>query len=120
MLDLLQWLVIVEVIGIAALPLAARVFRNLPDRGYAFARPLGALVVAVALWLGCMFGLMTNSGAMVLVLVAALAVAGWLAMPRAADDVRAVWRNRRAHVLMVEAVFVAAFLIWAFVRAHIP
>jgi YYY domain-containing protein len=120
MLDLLQWLVVVELIGLAALPLAARVFGQLPDRGYAFARPLGALVVAVALWIGCIFGLMSNSGAMVLVLVAALAVAGWIALPSAADEVRAVWRNRRAHVLMVEFVFVAAFLAWAFVRAHIP
>jgi YYY domain-containing protein len=120
MLDVIRWLVVVEAIGLAALPLAARAFRNLPDRGYAFARPLGALVVAVALWVGCIFGLISNSGAAVIVIIAGLALTGWVLLPDATASVRTVWRERRQHVLVVEALFLVAFLLWAFVRAHIP
>jgi YYY domain-containing protein len=120
MLDVIRWLVVVEAIGLAALPLAARAFRNLPDRGYAFARPLGALVVAVALWFGCTFGLISNSGAAVIVIAAGLAFVGWVLLPDAAASVGTVWRERRRHVLVVECLFLVAFLLWVFVRAHIP
>ena len=44
MVSVLSWWLIMQVLGLAALPLAWRIFRNLPDRGYAFARPLGLLL----------------------------------------------------------------------------
>src|SRR5713101_8179992 len=120
MLDVIRWLLVLEVLGLAALPFAARAFRNLPDRGYAFARPLGALTVSVALWLGSTFGLWSNSAAIVVVLTVGLALAGWVGLSGSAAEVRSLWKSRRTHILVVELVFVAAFLVWVFIRAHMP
>jgi YYY domain-containing protein len=120
MLDVIRWYLVIQLMGLAALPLAARAFRGLPDRGYAFARPVGMLAVTVALWLGCIFGLWSNSGAMVAVLTVALAAGGWLGLRSAVADVQAVWQTRRRHVLVIEGIFVAALVFWAVARAYFP
>ena len=120
MLDLIRWYVVVQLMGIAALPFAARFFRNLPDRGYAFARPLGMLGVAVILWFGAIFGLWSNGGATVFLIVAGIALAGWLGLRRAVADVYALVRNQRSHVYLIEGLFLVAFLFWAFCRSFFP
>src|SRR5579885_3068779 len=120
MLDLIQWYVVIQLMGAAALPFAARFFRNLPDRGFAFARPLGMLSVAVLLWFGAIFGFWSNSGATVFLIVLGLALAGWLGLRRSVDDVRALFRNQRTWVYVVEGLFLGAFLFWAACRAFFP
>src|SRR5471030_1781502 len=120
MFDVLRWYVVLQLFGLAALPIAARAFRNLPDRGYAFARPVGILTVSIALWFGSVFGLWSNSGATVAILLLAVAGIGWLGLPTAVRLVGEVWRDKRRHVIVVEAVFLGAFVIWAFCRAHFP
>jgi YYY domain-containing protein len=120
MLDLLRWYLVIQAIGFAALPLTARAFRGLPDRGYAFARPVGMLAVTVALWMGAIYGIWPNTGAMVAILVIALGVTGWVGLRRSVDDLRVLWRTQRAHLYVVEGLFLVALLVWAFCRAHFP
>jgi YYY domain-containing protein len=120
MLDLLRWYVVVEIIGLAALPLTARAFRGLSDRGYAFARPLGLLAVTVLLWMGAIFGVWPNTGATVALLTLGLGVAGWLWLRDGADAVRDLWRNQRRQIYVVEGLFLVSLLFWAFIRAHFP
>lgn len=45
------WWLLVEVLGLVSAPLAAAVFRNLPDRGWAFTKPLGLLAFGWLIWL---------------------------------------------------------------------
>ena len=61
MLIVLVWWLWIQIIGLAALPLAHHFFRRLPDRGYAFARPLGLLLTTYVLWMGGSLGLLRNS-----------------------------------------------------------
>ena len=56
----LAWWSALQLCGLAALPLTLRLFRGLPDSGWAFARPLGLLLVSFVFWHGLTFGLISN------------------------------------------------------------
>lgn len=126
----LGWYLTTQVVGLAAMPLALRYFRSLPDRGYAFARVLGIFLVSLVLWLGTSYGLLRNlpGGAWVsLLLVGLLGLWALLQSKETRDEVR-LFRLRsllrvapsRAYVLGVEVLFLVAFAVWTYVRAHDP
>lgn len=74
---LLPWLAALEVIGLAALPLAAALFRNSPDRGALSARLLGVLVVGWFVWFGASVGFWPSTTWTVLIIVTLVGLAGW-------------------------------------------
>ncbi len=126
---LLQFLtayLVLQLVGLAALPLARRLLEGLPHRGYAFARPLGIFLAGLILWLGTVYGLLRNTvgGAWLsLLLTAGLSWGlGW--RPRSSHG---TWRERlrdlfpsTAYLAAVEGVFLLAFGAWTWVRAHDP
>lgn len=118
----IAWYVTVQVVTVAALPLAWRLFTNLPGRGYAFARPLGILLAGYLFWLGYAFGLLRNEPGGAWLAVAMMGVistvAGWPVLQAWRTDGKAPVSLR--HVVAVELVFLAAFVAWAAVRAHDP
>jgi YYY domain-containing protein len=109
---------------LAALPLAYRLFKWLPGRGYAFAKPLGLLMTSYILWLGASLGYLHNTmgGALIAVAVTA-AVSLWFyarredeAAPPLGLFVRRQWRL----ILTVEILLAVSFLAWAGLRAYSP
>ena len=118
--DLLRWWLAVELIGLAALPFAFRFLAFLPDRGVAFAKPLGLLLVAYVVWLGAFASVLPFTGGSVAFVVAALAAAGlWLAgRDRTAlmQHVAESWR----YWLVAETVFLLFFAGFAALRAWSP
>ncbi len=114
------WLVL-QLFGLIGLPAAFRLFRNLPDRGYAFARPLGLLLSAYLLWLAGTFGLLRNNlGGVIL----AMSIAGGLGLfwkSRQRDDSLLVWlKTHWRYALSVEALFAVAFVAWAIFKSYNP
>ncbi len=78
-LAVFSWWVILQLIGLAAWPLAFKLLRFLPDRGYTAAKPLGLLLTSCVLWLLGSLGLISNSmGGIVLALVLTRFVASLL------------------------------------------
>jgi len=118
--DVLRWLLTIELLGLAALPLAMFLFRGLPDRGYGLSKILGlGLIGFLNFWLGSVSGL-GNQPLLLWILAlalcgggAALYWRGWATLPA----------DRRGFLLTAgieEALFLLAFAGWALVRAHNP
>lgn len=116
MRDVALWLLTVEAIGLAFLPLTVWLFRWLPDRGYAFGKFLGLLLVTYVTWLaGNVLPIVRSPllpGALVLV---AAALGWWAARDR---TVRALREIRRT-VAVEEALFLTALIGYTLLRAHV-
>ena len=116
----LAWLLLVELIYVAALPLAYFLFRPLPDRGIILARLLGILGVCYVAWLLASLGWMSFSRFSVL--VGLLVVASLSAMVLVArwrefrEFLRANWRL----LTIGEALFLVAFLSFVAIRMANP
>ena len=120
------WLVI-QLFAIAALPLAWRLLAALPDRGYAFAKALGLLLVSYTLWMGSSFGFLNNDlGGVLFGLIALIALSLWwggAGLRREEEGERPLWvwlKANRSYILTVEALFFLALVAWAFFRSYNP
>lgn len=119
MKEALEFWLAASVIGAAAFPLTFAFFSRLPDRGYAFTRVVGLLLVGYALWVGAMVGLFENSRGTVILLIAALAVASLAAASRNRSELGAYLRSGWKYVLFVELLFAAVFAAAVFLRSYV-
>jgi YYY domain-containing protein len=118
------WWLILQILGWSVLPLAYRLFRWLPDRGYAFARPLGLLLVSYVLWLGASLGFLRNTVGGILVAIAlAAGVSIWFyrhKQDEAAPSLLTFLRKHKGLILTVEVLFIVALCAWSGLRAYAP
>ena len=77
MLYLLIWWALLVLLGFAALPITMRFLRFLPDRGYAFAKPLALLLWIYPFWLLAVLGFIQNSFGALAIMVVAIAIVAW-------------------------------------------
>ncbi len=119
-LHLLWWWLVVQLLGLIALPICLQVLRPLPDRGTSVAKAFGILVFVYPLWFFGSLGFLDNSRfsyALVLVAIGALSVAIWR---RSAADLRSfLWSHRRL-LIVQEALFLAAYLGFGLIRMFNP
>ena len=120
MIPVFSWWLILQVLGLAAMPLVWRVFRNLPDRGYAFARPLGLLLTGYVLWLGGMCGVLSNRRGTIAVIVVVVGAVCWSLSRADWVDMLAACRRNRRLVLVYEGLFLGVFALWAVFKAYNP
>ena len=119
-IPVLAWLLLVELIYLAALPLAYFVFRPLPDRGIILARILGILGVAYVVWVLASIGWMSFSRASILVAILVIAALSAVVLKTKwmefAGYLRANWRL----LAIAEVLFLVAFLAFVAIRAANP
>lgn len=112
-----RWLILMELLGVAALPLSAALFAPLRDRGYAFSKLLGLFLVTWILWWAGNFLPVGNNLVVMWMLVALGAAVGWLWRGRQTVN----WAKSTIALLVIEeGLFVAAFLVWSLVRSFHP
>ena len=119
----IRWWAALTLLGLAALPLVYTLLRRLPDRGYAFTRPAGLLLVAWVYWLAGTLGLAGNDGGGVILALLVVGALSWLAWRRRppGDPSLLEWlRENRTAVIATELVFLAVFALWVWVRAQNP
>src|SRR5438874_273491 len=96
--------------------------RRLPDRGWAFSKPLGLLLVGYAAWLIGMvqalpFGRLSN----ILMLLALAGCSAWLLLRNGraqAREMAAFLRGQARYWICAEALFALTFIAWAILRAY--
>ncbi|MCY4582911.1 MAG: DUF2298 domain-containing protein [Chloroflexi bacterium] len=115
----LVWLLAIELVFLAALPLSVRLMRWLPDRGVVLAKPLGLLIVSWLVWMGASVGLWTFSRASVAVSVLLLAAVSAALLYRDRWLIALAKRHWK-YVVSVEVLFIAAYLAFLLVRAATP
>src|SRR5579859_410343 len=121
---LFSWWLLIEALGIVGLPLTVIVFARLPDRGWAFARPLSLLLLGWLIWfpLSLITALPYSRGWILATLVAFAAGNGALLVRR--PEVRAALRRlllrERAYLLTSELLFTGAFAGMAWERSFTP
>ena len=127
MLDALGFFLLVEVVGLAAVPLAGLAFERLPGGGLGFAKPLGLLLVTWVVWMLASVTPVSYGATTILVVGALLAFAGALTAARqrtlAAGPLRAAARDDPVRVrlwLGSEIVFAVAFAAAALLVAYSP
>jgi len=94
----------------------------LPDRGYAFTRMLGLLLVSFVFWLAGSLGFSANHAGGILLALAVVAAVSWLAYRRnPTDRPLSGWLSgNRQTILAAELVFGLVFAGWVWVRAQNP
>ena len=112
----LAWLLLVEVIYIAALPLSVFVFRWLPDRGIVLARAVGILGVAYVAWLLASLEWMHFSRYSVLVGLLAVAALSGLALAFRWREIKDFIVSHWRLLAIGEVLFLIAFLAFVAIR----
>ena len=120
MLDALVWLLAIEMLGLAALPLTFLLFHRLPDRGYTLSKPLALVLFSFVLWVLGLAHVFPNSIFTIFgILALGTGISGW-ALYRYKDQwavfLRAEWRT----VLVAEGVFLAFLLLWLGIASGSP
>lgn len=115
-----RWWAVISLLGAAALPLTFTLLRWLPDRGYAFARMVGLLLVSYLFWLLGSLGFLANETGSILFALLLVAAASLAIYRRGEGGLRGWLREQRRYVLGAELLFALLFVLWVWVRTQNP
>ena len=116
----LFWILVLELLSLAVVPLLFLAVPSLPDRGYALAKPLGLLLLAFPVWLGVSLGFFSFSPAAVFACGGALLLAGAVAAVVRRSELRAFFARVWPYVLAAELVFLGVFMAFYALRVGDP
>ena len=126
MREAVMWWLTLQLLGLAALPLAFTLFRSLPDRGYSTARVLGLLLVGWLAYTLAMTRLVPFGRLLLLFCVLALVgFSAWLLLREDRALLAQIGERFRTpafvrYVIFSEALFGLAYTLWAVFRAYNP
>ena len=120
MIDALRWLLALELLGAIAVPFTFVLLPGLKDRGFAFAKPLGLLMLTYPLWLVGSAGVLPVNRWTVAAAVVALGAAAAALAYRHRDELRDFARREWRLLLAVEAAFLLVFVAWGVLKAANP
>ncbi|MCH8025284.1 MAG: hypothetical protein IH866_00690 [Chloroflexi bacterium] len=119
MSETLVWWVMVQVVGLAALPLCLILFHRLPDRGYALSKPFALLIAGYIFWILVIVGLPNTTRAIWFALALLAAASAYVAWRRR-DELLAFARDHWSLIVATEVLFFLAFITAAYLRSYVP
>ncbi|MEA3407039.1 MAG: DUF2298 domain-containing protein [Chloroflexota bacterium] len=120
MLQVLIWWLVLQVIGLLALPITLRLLRFLPDHGFGFSRQVGLILSAFAFWLLVTLGILQNTTSCIVFVL--LLMGGFSAYLWSKDGewMLAALGERKRVLLITECVFIVGLAGFALFRAYNP
>lgn len=126
-----RWWAVLLFLGLSAFPLAHHLLKGVPDRGYAFNKMLGILIVSYVFWLLGTIGFIRNTlGGILLAIIILVILSVWVSRRAREPQNREAWTNNTTawvwiranwrYVVGVEILFLIAFIFWVWVRAQNP
>ena len=119
MLDALRWLITVELIGLAAFPLAFYLLPRLADRGFTLSKPLGILLVSYLFWVLGLAHIPTVQPIAIALVLLVAAASAYIAY-RNFDDLRDFIIREWRTLVIAEAIFLVFFISWTLFRSYDP
>ncbi len=116
----LAWLLVIELICLAAFPLTWWLMRSLPDRGILLARVVGLLLVSWVAWLLVSAGVLQFSAGTIWLSLLIVAIPSGLVLWRQWRQMLDWLRRRWRLVVTAEALFLLAYLGFLLIRAANP
>ena len=120
MLNVLLWLVTVEIIGLAVFPLAYFLLPRLSDRGYGLSKPLGILLIGYAAWILSVLHLVPSVRITLVGLVLLVAASSGALAYLHREELTAFVKRRWRLIAVTEIVFLVFFLGWVLFRSYDP
>ena len=115
-IDLIVWLLVLELMSFAVLPYLMWLAPNAPDRGYAFSKVCGLFVFGLFCWLPVVSGICSATNSFTLIVFTALLLIGYWGYRANLVSLSIAGRIIRVHALPVEGLFLGLTLLFAFVR----
>jgi YYY domain-containing protein len=117
----LLWLVAAYILGLLALPIVFTVARNLPDRGYPFAKLAGLLMVGWGVWMSASARLLPFSVWSILFFMLMTGGVSYLCWRLGArEQIRQFFADKLRLVVFYEVVFLLAFGAFLLIRLLNP
>ncbi len=118
--QVLKWLILLELLSLAVLPLCGHLFRGLPDGGYPLAKTVGLLLATYLAWLGTNLGLGYFGPLTCMVSLLLLAAICWTP-PSLRSALNGLLESGRAKALVsAELLFLFTFIAFGAIRAYNP
>src|SRR3990170_79760 len=120
MREFIVWWVGIEAVGLAAFPLTYAFFGRLPDRGFAFCKVVGLLLLGYGLWAGSVAGLFPNSRGSVILMLFLIAGLSLAVVGRRRREMAGFLRSSWRYVALVEAMFFVVLAAAVYIRSFAP
>jgi len=118
---ILYWWVLIFGIGVVFLPLTFFLFGNFWDRGYAFAKTFGILLVSYVVWLlGSLKILPFLNETIWLVIVAGVAFNYYFLSKSQLSKLKSIFKNKWRIFVFEEGLFFLALTFWSSIRGFQP
>ncbi|GCE23365.1 DUF2298 domain-containing protein [Dictyobacter kobayashii] len=121
MFELFQMWALVEVLGIIFLPLTVTVFRNIPDRGWAWSKALAVFVTSFCVWWPLMvIQVLPFDRIFILAVVLLLLALNIIGFLRTRQTILRMMRSNLTYIIATEVVFLVMVAVLGWLRSYGP
>jgi YYY domain-containing protein len=120
LIDALIWFITVEFLSLIFLPVTFLLFKNLPDRGYAFGKALSILFISFILWILSSIHILPNDRWAIILIAALLAAGSCVLFWRYRQKIKEFIIKNRGVIIATEVIFLTAFILYAVIRSYNP